>query len=110
MISIKFVCDLCGKKEEVPSACSDTVKPPKGWVTRGKGPTHREHYGKDHPGDAWCSMQHRTAFMEAEEKAIELATEKGREVAQLTFKKELRKLCLAAHSAVEALGNVIAED
>ncbi len=111
MIEILFKCDLCGKELKVLSAISDTVTSPKGWVTRGKTNTsYKEHYGKNPVAANWCSMAHRTAHLEAEETAIMIATEKGREVARQTFATELRKLCLAAHSAVEALGNVVKED
>lgn len=112
MIDIHFTCDLCSKKVIVPSATSDTVTSPKGWCTRGSkaNTAYAQHYGEARPASNWCSMAHRTAHLEAEEVAIKLATEKGRAVAQTTFNKELKKLCLAAYSAVEALGNVIKDE
>jgi hypothetical protein len=111
LIDIHFTCDLCSKTIIVPSAVSDTVTSPKGWCTRGKtNNSFKEHYGKTPPAANWCSMAHRTAHLEAEEAAITLATAKGREIARKTFAIELKKLCLAAYSAVEALGNVIKED
>ena len=110
MITIQFKCDLCGKEATLVTSVGERVITPTGWLGREKGPSYSDFYGQTRRGEEFCCAEHRLAYQEAEKQACDEVQKAGLVLAQAAFAKKLRKLCLVAHSAVEALGNVVKDD
>ena len=111
MIDVIHTCDLCGKTaKSVPSFSTGRITLPAGWCGREKGQEYKDYYGESRIGSEFCSQAHRHSYQEAEQVASAAVKVKAMAMARKMFAKELRKLCLVAHSAVEALGNVVKDE
>ena len=108
---IIWVCDLCGVEHETPARPNSKHSLPNGWVSvHTPQATDRKRYQIDTHTLAFCSAEHKTAFMELSTRAKKAADVAAEEVMQRVFVEEMKKGKDELRSAVDRLADLGRED